>query len=308
MREAKVSDESSSRLKQPPARRQVAIAHADMFNDVEFTLLARDCWTTHWSTGDLRAWSQWSRAGQSHGNRTACIPVKFPQEKARSRRRHRRKPKKKPGNSKSLCTHEGAKLGEASEKVRPCTTAAEEDIVNSSILGNTKSCIGRGTMVKSKTVPILLHVAKDESQVRTGESRIWAGLVSNIQRIDGLRRSGMRSELVQTMMIRGLNRWIQLVHSLGELRTWEHGLTTWMNCSLKHRQRSVFPSSGATKSFSQFLETAREKGARVAHRWTTPNRHCNASRGLPQQHHTALEHAGTHGEMRRQVEQGHGGT
>ena len=39
-----------------------------------------------------------------------------------------------------------------------------------------------------------------------------------------------------------------------------------------------------------------------------PNYLCNTSRGQPNQHHTATEHAGTHGEMGRQVEQGQGGT
>ena len=54
---------------------------------------------------------------------------------------------------------------------------------------------------------------------------------------------------------------------------WKWGLTTRMKCSLKLRQRSAFLSGDAglvqRNRFSQWLETAMEKGARVAHRWTT---------------------------------------
>ena len=54
----------------------------------------------------------------------------------------------------------------------------------------------------------------------------------------------------------------------------------------------------STKSYSHWLETAMEKGARVAQRWKNPDCHlCCAPLGLPQQHHTAAEHAGTHGGM-----------
>ena len=55
-------------------------------------------------------------------------------------------------------------------------------------------------MLKSKTVPILRHVAKHESHVGSGESRIWAGFVSKVQTIDGLRQSGIKSMFGQTMI------------------------------------------------------------------------------------------------------------
>ena len=62
-----------------------------------------------------------------------------PQEKAQKEARDQ--------HSKSLWIHEDAELGEASEKVvtlyHSWSAAAEEFIVKSSVLGNTKSCLGR---------------------------------------------------------------------------------------------------------------------------------------------------------------------
>ena len=87
-------------------------------------------------------------------------------------RHHRRIPPKegRDQHSKPLWIHEDAELDEASEKVgnlyHRWSTAAEEYIVKC-----TWQCqifIGSGTMVKTKTAPILLHVAKHG---RAGESR-----------------------------------------------------------------------------------------------------------------------------------------
>ena len=64
----------------------------------------------------------------------------------------------------------------------------------------------------------------------------------------------------------------------------------------------------ATKSYSQWLETAMEKRSKSCAQMDNPNYHFSARHGLPQQHHTATEHAGTHGGMERKVEQGHGVT
>ena len=85
--------------------------------------------------------------------------------------------------SKSMWIHEDAELRGASEKVGALyhrwSAAAAEDF--------------RSTMLRTRTVPILPHVAKDESHVEVGGSRIWASVASKIHTIDGLRHSGMRS-------------------------------------------------------------------------------------------------------------------
>ena len=83
-------------------------------------------------------------------------------------------------SSKYLWIHEDAELGAASEKVGALYhrwSAAADSTVKTSVLGNTKSCIGRGTRLRTTTAPLLLHVAKHESHVGAGESRIWACLV-----------------------------------------------------------------------------------------------------------------------------------
>ena len=65
--------------------------------------------------------------------------------------------------SKSLWTHEDAEQGESSEKVgaqyhRWSAAAAQDFIVKTCVPGNTKSCIGRGTMLKTRPAPILLKI------------------------------------------------------------------------------------------------------------------------------------------------------
>ena len=72
--------------------------------------------------------------------------------------------------------------------------------MKSGVPGNTKSCIGRSTVLKTKTVPILLHLAKQERHAGAEESPSTAGLVSTLQTIDALRHSGTKSEHGQTMI------------------------------------------------------------------------------------------------------------
>ena len=83
--------------------------------------------------------------------------------------RNRRTPKKNGETNAAcaLCIHEDAELDEASEKVgflyHRWSAPTEELVVKTSVLGSTKSCVGRGT--KLRTEPILLHVAKHASHV-----------------------------------------------------------------------------------------------------------------------------------------------
>ena len=80
------------------------------------------------------------------------------------------------------------------------SVAAEECILKSCESGCKEACRGRGTVLKTRTVPIILRVVKDESLAGAGEARIWAGMVSNIQSIDKLRRTGIGCEHGQTMI------------------------------------------------------------------------------------------------------------
>ena len=48
-------------------------------------------------------------------------------------------------------------------------------------------------MLKTRTVPIIPRVAKDESHARAGEARICAGLVSKIESSDNLRYTRLRA-------------------------------------------------------------------------------------------------------------------
>ena len=88
--------------------------------------------------------------------------------------------------------------------------------------GGTKNYRGRGTMLRTRTVPIAPHVAKDESHVVAGEARFWAGLVSKIQAVEKLRRSGLGSEHARSV-IKALKtvfapRPRELAHQVGSAR------------------------------------------------------------------------------------------
>ena len=76
----------------------------------------------------------------------------------------------------------------ASEKVGALyyrwSAAAEEYIVGAEA---QKKYRGRGTMLRTRSVPIVPRVAKDESHMGTGEARICAVLVCNLQAIEKLR-------------------------------------------------------------------------------------------------------------------------
>ena len=141
------------------------------------------------------------RARHTHAMNIACIPRNFPQVAWNKNGATQPAPQEKTQREarkqyrKSMWIHEDAELCGANEKVgarHPRLSAAAEDfILKTSEPGNTKSCVGRGTMLGTRTVPILPHVAKYESHVGAGEFRIWACLVSKIHIIDGLRHSGM---------------------------------------------------------------------------------------------------------------------
>ena len=68
--------------------------------------------------------------------------------------------------SKSVWTHQDADLCEASEKVGALyhrwSAAAEDSILKTSEAGNTRSCVGRGAVLITRTASILPHVAKRE--------------------------------------------------------------------------------------------------------------------------------------------------
>ena len=129
------------------------------------------------------------------------------------------------------CAKQARKLGALYQR----WPAAAEGFMTTSEPGITKSCVGRITMMTTRTVPILLHVAKDESHVGAREARIGAGVGSRNHAIDGLRHSGMgeRTRLdggsSHQDCVSWLARWTcpsaarKIGH--GELSTWKRGLT-----------------------------------------------------------------------------------
>ena len=187
--------------------------------------------------------------------------------------------------SKSMCTHEHAELCEAREKVGALyhrwSPAAEDFILKASEAGNIRSCVGRGTMLRTRTVPILPHVAKHKSHVGAGEARIWAGLVSKILTIDG--RMAWREKVALTIVfalrLRELARQVDPARAQ-QVFNWawrtQH-VATWVDradevlieAQAEERIAEQRRRTHATKTYSQSLESAWRKRARAAHRWAT---------------------------------------
>ena len=144
-------------------------------------------------------------------------------------------------------------------------------------------------MLKTRTVPTIPRVAKDESHAGAGEARIWTGLVSKIQSIDKLRYTGIGCEHSQTM-IRVLKtvfapRLQKLASQVGpdrvqQVKSWiwkaQH-VKEWIDradevlieAQAEERIAEQRRMAQTTITYSQWLETALKKGSKTAHRWTT---------------------------------------
>ena len=180
--------------------------------------------------------------------------------------------------------HEDAELRGASEKVGALyhrwSAAAEDCILKTSAPRDTKSYVGRRTMLSTRTAP----------KVRaTGESRIVACVISKIQTIDGLRHSGMGSEHGETMIRVPITvfapRLRELAHQVDPARGQQEKNWAWraqhVETWVDHVDEVLFEAQAegrisekrrrahATNYFSRWLETAMKEGARVVHRWAT---------------------------------------
>ena len=310
--------------------------------------MATDYWTTPWSTEDLKAWSWWETFlavswkshvaldhehdhGTSHShNENGLHPAELPQVQIETKvtwnenwatlqgPQEEAQREARSQSSKSMWVHDDEECCEVSEKVGALhhrwSAAAEDFTTKTSESGNTKSCVGRDTMLRIRTVPIFPHVAEDESHVgagEAGEAGLWAGLGSKIHTIDGLRHcdTARRCSWCSKQSSRqdcencppggpcSSTASDKLEHV--ETRN-DHADEVLIEAQAEERIAEQRPRTHATKTYSQWLET--DLGKRSKSR-TSAHPH-----GLPEQHHTAAEHAGTHGRMVQQVEQGHGGT
>ena len=83
------------------------------------------------------------------------------------------------GYSSSPWLHGDQEPRQACEEVEALhyrwSAAVEERILKSCELGCKEACRGRGTVLKTRTVPIVPRVAKDESHAGAGEAKIGQG-------------------------------------------------------------------------------------------------------------------------------------
>ena len=132
-------------------------------------------------------------------------------------------------------------------------------------------------------------MSQNESHVGAGEARIWAGRASKIQTLDGSRHTGMEREHCQTMVrvlktvfaprLRELARQVNPARAQQVLNwawraqrveTWtDHADEVLIEAQAEERVAEQRRRTHATKTYSQWLESALRKVAGVAHRWTT---------------------------------------
>ena len=270
------------------------------------------------------------RAPRAHTMRIACIPENLPRVKSvgkddwdtdwatrqgpllETQREERQR------YSSYLWLHGDQALKQACEELGALyhrwSTAAEECILYSCEPGGKEASRGRGTMLRTKIVPIILRVAKDESHAGAGEGRIWAGLVSKIQSIDKLRRTGIGYEHGQTMIrvlkavfAPRLQKLASQVESerVQQVKSWiwkAAHVEEWIDradevlieAKVEERIAEQRRKAQTTITYSQWLETALKKRSKTAHRCTTQTTTSAHPHGLQEQHHTTAEHAGTH--------------
>ena len=144
-------------------------------------------------------------------------------------------------------------------------------------------------MLKTRTVPIVPRVAKDERHAGAGEARIWAGLVSKIQFIDKLWYTGTGCEHGQTMIkvlktvfaprlqklasqvepdrVQQVKSWIWKAQHVEE---WiDRADAVLIEAQAEERTAEQRCKAQTTTTYSQWLETALKKGSKTAHLWTT---------------------------------------
>ena len=121
---------------------------------------------------------------------------------------------------------------------------------------------------KTKSAPILLHVAKDESHVAAGESGIWTCLVSTLQAIEALCRSDMESAqtMIKVLKTNYAPRLCKLAHEVdpdrvvqGTAKWIDHADEVPIEAQAEDRISPRRRRTHATESHSQWLETVVEK-------------------------------------------------